>query len=76
MPSSTTSPNVAYFAKTKGQGRTKVVGPLYEGQKYGIALKQGSPWLDKVNKALASMKEDGTYNKIYKKWFGAEPEQQ
>lgn len=68
------APNVSYFAKTKGQGKVKTVGKLYEGQQYGIALKKGSPWLGKVNKALADMKADGTYNEIYKKWFGTLPD--
>ncbi len=68
------APNVGYFAQTKGEGRVKTVGPLYEGQQYGIALKDGSEWVDEVNEALASMKEDGTYDEIYKKWFGELPE--
>ncbi|WP_084004815.1 transporter substrate-binding domain-containing protein [Terasakiispira papahanaumokuakeensis] len=68
------APNVGYFSQTKGQGRTQVVGPLYEGQQYGIALVNGSPWRDKVNDALAAMKADGTYDKIYTKWFGKAPE--
>ncbi|TBW50762.1 transporter substrate-binding domain-containing protein [Marinobacter halodurans] len=70
------APNVGYFARTKGKGRVTTVGPLYEGQQYGIALKSGSKWLDKVNEALASMKEDGTYKDIYEKWFGPMPEDQ
>ncbi|KEF31864.1 MAG: transporter substrate-binding domain-containing protein [Gammaproteobacteria bacterium] len=68
------APNVGYFARTKGKGKVKTVGPLYEGQQYGIALKSGSEWLDEVNDALASMKEDGTYKTIYEKWFGPMPE--
>ncbi|MFV8776100.1 transporter substrate-binding domain-containing protein, partial [Yersinia enterocolitica] len=28
---------------------------------------------EKVNAALKSLKEDGTYAAIYKKWFGVEP---
>ena len=68
------SPNVGYFARTRGEGRVKTVGPLYEGQQYGIALKQGSEWLDEVNAALASIREDGTYKAIYEKWFGPMPE--
>jgi glutamine transport system substrate-binding protein len=68
------APNVGYFSKTQGEGRAKVVGPLYEGQQYGIALAEGSEWLDEVNAALASMKEDGTYDEIYTKWFGEAPE--
>ncbi|MDC0663615.1 transporter substrate-binding domain-containing protein [Marinobacter sp. SS21] len=68
------APNVGYFARTRGEGRVKTIGPLYEGQQYGIALKQGSEWLDKVNEALASIKADGTYKAIYEKWFGPMPE--
>ncbi|KMQ76082.1 transporter substrate-binding domain-containing protein [Marinobacter subterrani] len=68
------APNVGYFARTKGEGKVKTVGPLYEGQQYGIALVEGSEWVDEVNTALASMKEDGTYKKIYEEWFGAMPD--
>ncbi|SFR44571.1 amino acid ABC transporter substrate-binding protein, PAAT family (TC 3.A.1.3.-) [Marinobacter gudaonensis] len=68
------APNVGYFARTKGEGKVKTVGPLYEGQQYGIALKSGSEWLDDVNAALAAMKEDGTYKTIYEKWFGPMPD--
>jgi glutamine transport system substrate-binding protein len=67
------APNVGYFAQTQGKGRAKVVGPLYEGQQYGIAFTSGSKWLEPSNKALAAMKEDGTYDEIYKKWFGEAP---
>ncbi|MGM0951799.1 MAG: transporter substrate-binding domain-containing protein [Pseudomonadota bacterium] len=68
------APNVGYFARTKGEGKVTTVGPLYEGQQYGIALVNGSEWVDEVNDALASMKEDGTYKTIYEKWFGPMPE--
>jgi glutamine transport system substrate-binding protein len=68
------APNVGYFARTKGKGKVKTIGPLYEGQQYGIALVSGSEWVDEVNSALASMKEDGTYKEIYEEWFGAMPD--
>ncbi|WP_136247218.1 transporter substrate-binding domain-containing protein [Halomonas borealis] len=64
------APNVGYFSQTQGEGRAKVVGPLYEGQQYGIALVKGSEWVEPVNEALAAMKEDGTYDEIHSKWFG------
>lgn len=69
------APNVGYFAKTKGGDRVKTVGPLYEGQQYGIAFSDGSDWVEPTNKALASMREDGTYAEIHKKWFGEMPDQ-
>lgn len=67
------APNVGYFSKTKGGDRVKTVGPLYEGQQYGIAFVQGSEWVDDANAAIAAMREDGTYADIYKKWFGSLP---
>lgn len=67
------APNVAYFSQTRGEGRTKVVGPLYEGQQYGIVFHKGSEWVEPTNQALAEMREDGTYDEIYEKWFGAAP---
>ncbi len=68
------APNVGYFASTRGEGQVKTVGPLYEGQQYGIALKKGSEWVGPVNEALAEIKADGTYKTIYEKWFGPMPE--
>ncbi|SFU50013.1 transporter substrate-binding domain-containing protein [Halomonas korlensis] len=65
------APNVGYFSQTRGEGRVKVVGPLYEGQQYGIVLVKGSEWVEPVNEALAEMKEDGTYDDIHAKWFGS-----
>ncbi len=64
------APNVGYFSQTKGEGRVKVVGPLYEGQQYGIAFPKGSDRVAAVNEALAAMREDGTYDEIHAKWFG------
>ncbi|MDN5938664.1 MAG: ABC transporter substrate-binding protein/permease [Salinisphaera sp.] len=67
------APNVAYFASKKGAGRVEMVGPLYEAQPYGLAFVEGSPWVDKANAALRSMKADGSYAKIHRKWFGEPP---
>ncbi len=67
------APNVSYFARTRGEGRTKVVGPLYAGQQYGIVFHKGSEWVEPTNEALASMQEDGTYAEIFEKWFGEAP---
>jgi glutamine transport system substrate-binding protein len=70
------APNVSYFARTRGEGRTKVVGPLYAGQQYGIVFNKGSEWVEPTNEALAAMREDGTYAEIYEKWFGEAPSEE
>jgi len=46
------------------------------GEQYGFgALKDGSgpKLVAKFNELLTKAKSDGTYNEIYKKWFGVEP---
>jgi polar amino acid transport system substrate-binding protein len=40
-------------------------------EEYGIAVAKDNPELLKaINKALEEIKKDGTYDKIYQKWFG------
>jgi glutamine transport system substrate-binding protein len=67
------SPVIAEFMRTAGQGQVKVVGPLYMGQSYGIAFPKGSELVPKVNAALKQLREDGTYNDLYRKWFNTDP---
>ncbi len=62
-------PTLEYFVTVRGQGRVKVVGPLYQGEDYGIALPKHSAWLPKINKALADMKREGALQAIVDKWF-------
>jgi polar amino acid transport system substrate-binding protein len=54
----------------------EVAAQFETGEQYGFGMKKGtSDDLRKVvNDVLAKAKSDGTYNKLYKKWFGAEPE--
>jgi ABC-type amino acid transport substrate-binding protein len=41
---------------------------------YGIAVAQGeTELLEEINKGLKEVEEDGTYTKIFKKWFHFEP---
>lgn len=67
------SPNVLYYIKTKGKGKVKTVGDLLQAESYGIAFPKGSPLRDKVDQALGQLMEDGTYEKLYVKWFGQKP---
>ncbi|WP_313159710.1 glutamine ABC transporter substrate-binding protein GlnH [Mixta calida] len=68
------TPNILYFINTAGRGQFKAVGDSLEAQQYGIALPKGSDDLrEKINGALKTLRDNGTYNAIYKKWFGTEP---
>ncbi len=64
------TPNVQYYANTVGKGQVKVVGALKSGDFYGIAFPKGSDLVPAVNKALATLRENGQYDAIYEKWFG------
>ncbi len=51
----------------------KVIGELLTEEFYGIAMPKDSPNVTRVNDALGTMFEDGTYAEIYQKWFGNAP---
>lgn len=67
------SPVVSDFLRKAGHGKVKIVGPIYQGQSYGIGFPKGSELKDKVNAALKTLRENGTYRELYIKWFGTEP---
>jgi glutamine transport system substrate-binding protein len=66
-------PVVESFVSKRGAGKVTIVGDLYSGQPYGIGFPKGSPVVEKVNAALATLKANGEYAKIYEKWFGVAP---
>ena len=49
----------------------EAVGTIYSPGLYGIGVPPDeSKWRDKISFALQDMLKDGTYEKIYDKWFG------
>src|SRR5690625_1886457 len=51
-------------------GQSKVVGAPFTIEYYGIAVKKGrADLLRDINRALASMKADGTYDELYAEWI-------
>lgn len=63
-------PQIKYFAKVRGKGQWTLSLVLIDDDQYGIAFPKHSPWREPVNKALAEIRADGTYQKIYDRWFG------
>jgi polar amino acid transport system substrate-binding protein len=63
------------FAKTNKD--TSVVKEFSTGEQYGVGAKKddanATKLLAKLNASLAKAKSDGSYNAMYKKWFGTEP---
>ena len=60
-----------YYIKTANNKELKIVGSILEAEDYGIALdKKNTEVQKKLNTALAELKKNGEYDKIYEKWFG------
>jgi cystine transport system substrate-binding protein len=54
--------------------KIKAVGDAIKSDQAGIAIRKDNPeFLTALDQALTDMKADGTYNTIFKKWFGEEP---
>ncbi len=54
--------------------KIKAVGEPIKSDEAGIALRKDNAELQEaMNKALTDMKADGTYDTIFKKWFGEAP---
>jgi cystine transport system substrate-binding protein len=52
----------------------KIASSIVNKDEIGMAVNKGNEdFIKKVNTALKEMKDDGTYNEIYKKWFGTDP---
>ncbi|ULJ59539.1 basic amino acid ABC transporter substrate-binding protein [Wielerella bovis] len=65
---------VAYYAKQHADAKLNViVDPSFVQEQYGFAFKKGrnDGLREAINKGLAQIKSDGTYNKIHTQWFGA-----
>ena len=65
-----TTDNSILYGMADEDNKYQVVGGTFTDEPYGIAVKKGNKeLLDKINKALKDMKDDGTYDEIYKKWI-------
>lgn len=61
---------VESFAKNNGANFKQLRDDSFSKEYYGIAVKPGNIELvEKINKGLKAIKEDGTYDRIYSKYF-------
>ena len=63
------APALMYMAKKDPD--IKVVGEMFDKQKYGVAFPQGgqSPYEEIFNIAILEMQGSGEYQRFYNKWF-------
>jgi polar amino acid transport system substrate-binding protein len=65
------APVLLYHAAKEGKGKVQLVGAPFRKEDYGIAFPRNSALRKQVNVALLALREDGTYQKLYDKWFGS-----
>lgn len=60
--------NEAYMKKQPN--KVKMVGDALNAENYGFAVAKGNDeLLEKINKGLANIKKDGTYDELVDEWF-------
>ena len=64
------APILRYYAAHEGKGRVRIVGPEVNISPVAIMLQLNSPLRKKIDIALLTLYEDGSYQRLYEKWFG------
>ncbi|EIJ81815.1 glutamine ABC transporter [Bacillus methanolicus PB1] len=65
-----TTDNAILYGMADEDPSFHLVGGTFTDEPYGIAVKKGEKeLLDELNKALKTIKSNGEYDKIYKKWI-------
>jgi polar amino acid transport system substrate-binding protein len=65
------APVLLYYAANAGKGRVHMVGSIFRKEDYGIVFQLNNPLRKQVNDALLVLREDGTYQQLYDKWFAS-----
>ena len=65
------APVLMYYAANGGRGKVRLVGGMLKKENYGILFPQGSELRKPVNEALLKLRENGTYDALYNKWFAS-----
>ncbi len=70
--------NAPLYQFSKTNPDTEVTAEFDTGEHYGFAVKKddanAKKLVEKLNAAIADAKKDGTYEKLFKKWFGKLPQ--
>ena len=64
------APLLRYYASHEGKGRARLVGPEINITPAAVMVQLDSPLRKKIDAALLALREDGTYQALYDKWFG------
>lgn len=64
-------PILAYYVRTQGNGKAELLERVYRPENYGMVFPTGSKLREDIDQAMLRLREDGTYDELLIKWFGA-----
>lgn len=64
------APILSFYAAHEGREVAQMVGAPFRRESYGFALPSGSPLVEPINRVLLRLREDGTYDRLQRKYFG------
>ncbi|MGO9061380.1 MAG: transporter substrate-binding domain-containing protein [Candidatus Binataceae bacterium] len=67
----TSAPVLLYYAAHEGKGRVKVVGPDFNSAPVAFMVQLDSHLRRQIDVAMTKLRENGTYRRLYDKWFGS-----
>lgn len=65
--------NAKHYMTEYMPGKVKIVGNLLTNEQYAFAFQKGDRLVGRINNALRKLSKDGTYEKLYQKWFDKKP---
>lgn len=66
--------NLYFLSQSNASEGVTEINEILTAEKYGIAVRKGNTeLLDKINAGLKTLRDNGTYDQIYQKWFKLAP---
>jgi polar amino acid transport system substrate-binding protein len=65
------APVLQYYASHAAADIARVTGPVFHPEDYGFVVANGSPLRKEIDMAILDAREDGSYEELTRKWFGA-----
>lgn len=65
------APVLQYYVAHRGAGVADVAGPIFKDEDYGVVFPIGSDLRREFDDALLAVQEEGEFDRLKQKWFGA-----
>lgn len=65
------APVLQYYVAHRGAGIAEMAGPIFKSEDYGVVFPIGSELRRQFDDALLAVQEDGEFDRLKQKWFGA-----